>query len=80
MRKTPLPFTKDSNVPQQFKVADVAPQLEQYIITCQIANHSAETNTVRRIIVSKLEWFCKRQGFTTVGLPELRHFFAYLLV
>ena len=79
MRKTPLHFTKASNNPPQLNVADLAPQLEQWIITCQIANHSAETNAVRRIIVCKLEWFCKRQGFTIVSLPELRHFFAYLL-
>ena len=79
MRKTPLPFTKSSNDTQQLKVAGLARQLEQYLITCQIANHSAETNAVRRIIVSKLIWFCERQGFTFVGLPELRHFFSYLL-
>ena len=34
---------------------------------------------MRRIIVCKLEWFCKRQSFTVVSLPELGHFFAYLL-
>jgi site-specific recombinase XerD len=79
MRKTPLPFTKATNNPPQLKVADLAPQLEQWLIVCDIANHSAETNAVRRIIVSKLGWFCKRQDFDVVGLPELRHFFAYLL-
>lgn len=78
MRKTQLPFTKGDSTPQQLKVADLAPQLEQWLIVCDIANYSSETNEVRRFLVSKLIWFCKHKGYAECGLLELRHFFSYL--
>lgn len=85
MRKTEQPFTKRSNNSLQLElpvaailVCELLPQLDNWLADCDMANHARTTNEVRRIIVSKLIWFCDQKGYTSCGLNELRQFFAYL--
>ena len=83
MRKTGLSFTKGRNrpltsIPEVLVVADLPSHLDDWIIWCDMASHSARTNELRRIIVSKFIWFCEQNNFTTCGHSELQRFFAYL--
>lgn len=51
---------------------------EQWLLSCEIAQHSEATLANRRLYVKNLLWFLRRYKHETCDVEELRAFFAYL--
>lgn len=75
MEKTALRYAKTDSM---VSLSILERYAEGWLLDGEIRQHSPQTLTTRRIIVSKLIWFLKRKGYQECGTLEIRQFLAYL--
>lgn len=75
MKNSPIPFQISESV---LTVSELETYVSQWLLDCEIRQHSKRTIASRRIYTSNLLWFLKRRDLTDCGKPELRLFLHYL--
>lgn len=83
MPKTVLPSAvNDSRNEGQFaaslSLAETRQGVSDWLLDCEIRQHSSRTIQARRDLLDKFFWFAERNNYTHIGTREIRAFFAYL--
>ena len=68
-------LTKAEN---RLSVAKLECYAQDWLLDCQLRQHSAQTVYCRKDYLSKLFWFLKKEGIEAVGTTELKQFMLYL--
>ena len=75
MQRRALPSVKTET---DLSLRDLQKFAEGWLLSGEIAQHSAATLTNRRLYVRNLLWFLRRQEYECCDVMELRAFFAYI--
>ncbi len=75
MRKSALTSRRTTTT---ISVVDFESTVQEWLLDCEIRQHSAATLSLRRVITEKLIWFLKENRHEHCGTPELKAFIAYL--
>lgn len=70
--KNPLPLSAE------IRVSDLPFYSKNWLLDCEVRQHSASVLSVRRLILSKLEWFLQSCQYDRCGQTEVREFLADL--
>ena len=77
MANNPLPSRKLLSEEEVLSCAELKRCSEEWLLSCQIEQHSNATLANRRLILKNFFWFLNHAELPTCGLTELRRFFAY---
>jgi hypothetical protein len=73
-----MPRAKTSIPPDVLSVTQLEACSQDWLLDCEIRNHTDATLDNRRFYLDKLLWFLKEKGYADCGDSEMRAFFAYL--
>jgi hypothetical protein len=65
------------NPPSVLSVDELEKQVDVWLLTGEISQHSPATLANRRLYTRNFLWFLREEGYTSCGVDELRKFFAY---
>lgn len=74
----PCPYPIRLERAEGIPVPDLPRLVESWLLDGESAEHTDRTLEGRRFITDKLLWFCRREGYASLGPTEMRRFFVYL--